>query len=134
MKINSDCTEEQYNKENAWGLLTSIDLQHCDPKIIKDAKKIQEYIDELVKTLKMIKFGPTTIVDFGENDRVSGFSMTQLIETSLISGHFANQTNAVFIDIFSCKYYNPKDAAEFTKQFFKAKSYKMNCLIRKDCE
>jgi S-adenosylmethionine/arginine decarboxylase-like enzyme len=67
----------------------------------------------------MKRFGDCQIVHFGENERVAGFSMIQLIETSLISGHFANLTNSAYIDIFSCKNYEPEKAADFFKKFFK---------------
>jgi hypothetical protein len=55
----------------------------------------------------------------------------QLIETSLISGHFANLTNAIYIDVFSCKIYDPYQAAEFTRQFFKASDASVNICFRK---
>jgi S-adenosylmethionine/arginine decarboxylase-like enzyme len=78
----------------------------------------------------MKKFGKTVVVNFGEDPRVSGFSMTQLIETSLISGHFANNTNAVYLDVFSCKEYPPHKTAEFCREFFGAKSYKIKVNFR----
>jgi S-adenosylmethionine/arginine decarboxylase-like enzyme len=78
----------------------------------------------------MKRFGKTQIVDFGEDPRVSGYSMTQLIETSLISGHFANQSRAAYIDIFSCKRYDPNIATEFSRDRFGAKRHKMNVTIR----
>ena len=57
--------------------------------------------------------------------------MAQLIESSLVSGHFANKTNNVYLDIFSCKYYNPKEVAEFAKNFFEASDYNLNHVLRK---
>ena len=57
-------------------------------------------------------------MDFGEDERVSGFSMTQLIETSLISGHFANQSNTAYLDVFSCKPYDPAVVEEFAIGYF----------------
>jgi len=71
------------------------------------------------------------VVDFGEDERVSGYSMTQLIETSLISGHFANLTNSAYIDIFSCKYYDPQTAADFTQRFFQGKEMKIHYVLRR---
>jgi S-adenosylmethionine/arginine decarboxylase-like enzyme len=68
----------------------------------------------------MKRFGDCQVVHFGEEERVAGFSMIQLIETSLISGHFANLTNSAYIDIFSCKAYDPNTVAEFTRKFFQA--------------
>jgi len=121
---------EKYNKENPWGMSVCVDLKDCDPKTLRDAKKVKEFVNNLVLLLEMKKFGKTTVVDFGENPRVTGFSMTQLIETSLISGHFANNSNAIYLDIFSCKAYAPYKAAEFCKKFFGAKSYELKINFR----
>jgi S-adenosylmethionine/arginine decarboxylase-like enzyme len=56
--------------------------------------------------------------------------MTQFIETSLISGHFADETNSGFIDIFSCKVYDPMKAAQFTKDYFETTSAKVGVIFR----
>jgi len=123
--------KEKYARDNIWGLLTSIDLHHCNPDLIRNSEAIKQYVDELCQLIKMKKFGDTQVVHFGEDERVSGFSMIQLIETSLISGHFANQTNHAYIDIFSCKYYDPQVAADFTQEYFKAKEIKIHYVLRK---
>ena len=123
--------KENFEKKNVWGLLTSVDLYDCNPELIRDAEAIKRYVNELCQLIAMKKFGDTQVVDFGEDERVSGFSMTQLIETSLISGHFANLTNAAYIDIFSCKYYDPQVAADFTQKFFQAKEIKIHYILRK---
>ena len=130
-QTNFENLKEEYENQDAWGLLSSIDLHSCTPKIIRDSAKIKQFVVELCNLIKMKRFGGTTVVNFGEDERVSGFSMTQLIETSLISGHFANLTNNVYLDIFSCKYYSPQIAAEFAKRFFQAKDYKLTYLLRK---
>ena len=62
---------------------------------------------------------------------MSGFSMTQLIETSLISAHFANQTNTTYLDIFSCKFYDPQKAADFARGFFGAADCNLTATLRK---
>lgn len=123
--------KEKYEKEDAWGLLSSIDLHHCNPETIRDAEKIKQFVVELCELIDMKRFGECVVVNFGEDERVAGFSMTQLIETSLISGHFANLTNAVYLDVFSCKFYEPSVVAEFAKKFFESKDYKLNYTLRK---
>jgi len=120
----------KYEKENPWGLACSVDLRNCDSTLIRDAEAIRRFVRELCVLIDMKRFGDTVVVDFGTNDRVSGYSMTQLIETSLISGHFANASNAAYIDIFSCKPYPPKRAAEFCRDFFKAGEYSFNVTFR----
>lgn len=122
---------EDYKRNDAWGLLASIDLHHCDAALIRDKEAVTRHVHELCDRIGMKRFGDTVVVHFGEDEKVAGFSMTQLIETSLISGHYANQTNAVYLDVFSCKYYNPYEAAEFSKEFFKAKDYNLTYTLRK---
>ena len=129
-KRDDSAIRADYEKENAWGLLASIDLHDCNPATIRDAAKVKQHVYELCERIGMKRFGECTVVDFGEDPRVSGFSMTQLIETSLISGHYANQSNAVYLDVFSCKYYNPYEVAEFSKEYFEAKNYNLHYTLR----
>lgn len=121
---------QRYQQENPWGLATSVDLYECNPDAIRSAEKIRAFVDALCILIDMKKFGPTVVVDFGEDPRVSGYSMTQLIETSLISGHFANQSNAAYLDIFSCKAYPPYVAAMFARDFFEARDMKVSIHFR----
>ncbi len=120
-----------FTEHDAWGLHTTIDLKDCDPELIRSAEAIELYIITLCNLIEMKRFGDPVIVHFGEDEKVAGFSMTQLIETSLVSGHFANATNAIYIDVFSCKLYNPHTVAQFTKEFFKGGAYTINVLLRK---
>lgn len=122
---------QKYKDENPWGMSASVDLKDCNPAIIQDSEKIKQFVAELCDLIGMHRFGDTVVVNFGDDPRVSGFSMTQLIETSLISGHFANQTNAAYLDFFSCKAYPPHKAAEFAKNFFEAKSMDVDVTFRK---
>jgi hypothetical protein len=78
----------------------------------------------------MKRFGECQVVYFGEDERVQGYSMVQFIETSLISGHFSNLTDAAYIDIFSCKPYDPEKVARFTQVFFEAESCQIHITKR----
>ncbi len=128
--IDDEEIMRRYQQENPWGLATSVDLYECNPVSIRSAEKIRAFVDALCTLINMKKFGPTMVVDFGEDPRVSGYSMTQLIETSLISGHFANQSNAAYIDLFSCKAYPPYTAAAFAKEFFEARGVRVSIHFR----
>ena len=122
---------QEFQAMGAWGLQSSIDIHECDPDLIRDAEAIKEFVIQLCDLIKMRRFGEPVIVHFGEDERVAGYSMTQLIETSLVSAHFANQTNNIYLDIFSCQFYEPETAAEFTKKFFNGKDYNMHIVLRK---
>ena len=116
--------------EPPWGLLSCIDLYECDPATIRDAEKIELFVSQLCKLIEMKKFGETQVVHFGEDERVAGFSMIQLIETSLISAHFANASNTTYLDVFSCKIYDPQIVVDFAKRFFKAKEANLQTVNR----
>jgi S-adenosylmethionine/arginine decarboxylase-like enzyme len=113
----------------AWGLLTSVDLHDCTPDRIRDAKLIETYVIQLCDLIGMTRYGACQVVHFGEG-RVAGYSMVQLIQTSLISGHFANETNSAYLDIFSCKGYDPAVVEEFSKTFFGARRSTHTALLR----
>ena len=121
----------EYEKVQAWGLLASIDLHECDPESIRNPEKIRQFVAELCERIDMQRHGPCHIERFGDGD-LEGYSMFQFIETSCISAHFDEKIgNATYLDIFSCKYFNPFEAAEFTKEFFGGKDYKMTYTLRK---
>lgn len=121
---------DAFSSEGAWGLATNVDLYGCNPGAIRDAEKIRQFVVELCEIIDMKRFGETEIVHFGPTEKVAGYSMTQLIETSLISGHFANASNAAYIDVFSCKGYDPEVVADYAKEFFGAESVRINVVLR----
>ena len=113
-----------------WGILTSLDLYSCNSGTIRSAERIRQYVVELCELISMKRFGECQVVHFGEEERVAGYSMVQLIETSLISGHFANLTNNAYIDIFSCKPYDPHRVGGFSRKYFEAESMEVHTKAR----
>jgi S-adenosylmethionine/arginine decarboxylase-like enzyme len=129
--MSEENLREQYASSNSWGLLSSIDLHGCNPETIRNPEKIKQYVLELCELIDMKRHGECLIERFGEGD-IEGYSMFQFIETSCISGHFDEKiANAAYIDIFSCKFFEPKVAADFTQKFFEAKDYKETHVLRK---
>jgi S-adenosylmethionine decarboxylase len=117
--IDKPVSQAEYQQPLAWDLSTSIDLYDCDPTLIQNQESIEQFTRELCQLLEVQRFGPAQIVRFDDDPRVYGYSMVQLIETSLVSGHFAEESNTVYLDIFSCKSYDAA-AAAYAQQFFKA--------------
>ena len=104
--------------EGVWGIASAIDVYHCHPEKIRCAETIRRFTPELCDLLEMARFGETTVIHFGAEEKVAGYSMTQLIETSLVSGHFANSSNTAYLDVFSCKPYDPDLVRSFAERFF----------------
>ncbi len=98
---------------------------------MQDGPAIKDFVRQLCEKIGMRRYGETQVVHFGDEPRVAGFSMTQLIETSLISAHFANVSRAIYMDVFSCAPYAPKVVAEFAREFFKADRYNLHSVERR---
>jgi len=129
---NSTISKDQYERHSNWGLATAIDLTGCELKMIREPEKVKQFVLELCKMIDMKMYGETAVVDFGDNPMVTGLSFTQMIETSLISGHMGNEHNGQFayLDVFSCKWYDQQKAVDFAKDFFKAKNAEFHTVIR----
>lgn len=128
--IDGQSLMREARRSNAWGMASAIDLYGCNPETIRNAGEIRRFVAELCALIEMNRFGETQVVHFGEDERVAGYSMVQLIETSLISAHFANQSNAVYLDVFSCKPYNPEVVMEFARRFFGGRNSRLNVTMR----
>lgn len=121
--------QDMVGEGKAWGLCTALDLQDCNRDLIRNADDIRRYVVELCELIDMKRFGECQVVDFGSG-RVAGYSMVQLISTSLISGHFANDTNNAYLDVFSCKGYDPAVVETFSKDFFGARRSTTTVTLR----
>ena len=118
-------------KRVKYGMEVILDLYDCDPKVIRSSKLIASFAVKMCKLLKMKRFGKALTPHFGHNDpKTSGYSLLQFLETSSITGHFSEQWNSAYINIFSCKMFSAKKAISFTKKYFKTKNIKARKLIR----
>lgn len=108
------------SKRKHWGKSVSVDLYRCNHALITSKEEIGNFVIKLCNLIDVVRYGETKIVHFGRG-RVEGYSMIQLIETSLVSGHFANEDCSAYIDVFSCKDFSKDDVGGFSKDFFGAK-------------
>lgn len=109
--------------DTIYGQELVLNLYDCDLKTISSRKKIKEFVVTLCdEIIHMKRYGKPLIPHFGhENPITSGYSLVQLIETSSVTGHFSEYKRSVYLNIFSCAYYDPKTAEKFCKTFFGAK-------------
>ena len=118
-------------EKKIYGYELVLDLYSCNKKVLTSKKKLQQYVNQLCKLIKMKKYGKTMLPYFGEKEAFTkGYSLVQLIETSSITGHFSDHWGRAYINIFSCRKFNHLAAKKFTRQFFQAKSVENRFLIR----
>ncbi len=131
IKSKEKIQERVESEVEYWGVSSCINLYDCDLALMQDADAIRKFVVLLCDRIKMRRYGETQVVFFGDEPRVQGFSMTQLIETSLISAHFADVSRAIYLDVFSCAPYDPEDTAKFAAEYFKADDYTYEVVYRK---
>lgn len=114
-----------------YGQELTLDLDGCDVKKISSKKYLREYVIKVCKLIQMKRYGAPFVERFGlGEDFTAGYSLVQLIETSSITGHFSELWGSAYINIFSCKSFDPKKAEKFTVKYFKAKKVKSRFVVR----
>ena len=112
-----------------WGKLLILDAAGCSPKMIGCPKVIDGFARSLVKRIDMVPFGNPQVVMFGTGNK-KGYTMVQLIETSNITAHFVEENDSMYLDVFSCKDFDPVVVEEAVKEFFDAKYFNSKVILR----
>lgn len=136
----------------AWGYHLAINLKKCAQHgaIFKGKSQMkiahpimQTFVDDQVKEIDMTKYGPMILEHFGTNvensqkdltkddsKNISGYTMYQMIETSNISGHFVDNTQDIYLDVFSCKEFDEKSTVDWLNNYFKPEEHNYEYLVR----
>jgi S-adenosylmethionine/arginine decarboxylase-like enzyme len=111
-----------------WGYHLIVDASKCLPLTIRNKKHIEFFASYLVNQIDMVAFGEPQVQHFGSGNK-AGFTLVQLIETSNITAHFCEETNDMYLDVFSCKPFHPKTVSEITNLYFRPE--RLNTLFIK---
>ena len=112
-----------------WGFHLILDCAGCDEYAIRDHNVIYNFTKQLVNDIVMVAYGEPMIVNFGSGDK-AGYTLVQLIETSNICAHFVNESNTMYLDVFSCKEYDDQIVISLVQQYFGAKTIQQTFLKR----
>ena len=112
-----------------WGKHLMLDAAGCSPSMIGCPTVITSFSKTLVKRIDMVPFGQPQVVMFGSGNK-KGYTLVQLIETSNICAHFVEENNSMYLDVFSCKDFDPIVVKETVEEFFEAKHMKLKVLTR----
>jgi S-adenosylmethionine/arginine decarboxylase-like enzyme len=114
-----------------WGVELVIDLDGCDRERISNRRVIRRFAKALVEEIGMRRYGQPVCKRFAlDNPEAAGYSLVQLITTSSITAHFAENTGRAFINVFSCKNFDVDAAAQFIAAYFRADRYTAQVLHR----
>ena len=102
-------------ENNPWGFHLIIDAAECSN--VEDAEKIKAFAKDLVKRINMVAYGDPQVIHFGSG-HLEGNTLLQFIETSNIIAHFCDEEGSCFLDVFSCKTFDPRDAVKCFEEHF----------------
>ena len=133
MKRTSDRQREDLA---AYGYELILDLHDCDVRTFTRGW-LDHYFTELCERIEMEKCDVHFWDDVGvppEEQQTSpltkGTSAVCFILTSTIVVHTLDDLRAVYVNIFSCKEFDPKIAEKFTKEVFGAGSVRRTFIER----
>lgn len=122
-------TRKNKSKTGAWGYHLIVNAGLCDPQALRSKAIITAFAKRLVKDIDMIAYGPPRVVMFGEGNK-KGYTLVQLISTSNITAHFVEETNDIYLDIFSCKPFDKTIALRLFRETFHPKILDSSMIIR----
>lgn len=122
--------------QKSYGTELIIDLHECDPETF-NRKSIKKYFKVLCGLIKMERAKLSWWDDHGVHPdeqqtkpHLKGTTAVQFITTSNIVIHTLDLLGAVYVNIFSCKDFDPKIAAEFTAKWFKGRIVNSHIIDR----
>jgi len=112
--------------KNRYGYELILDLHECDSSTF-NRKGLDSFFTELCKLIEMerceVHFWDDVGVPLEEQQtepHTKGTSAVCFILTSTIVVHTLDLLKVVYVNIFSCKEFDPKTAEEFTRKWFGA--------------
>jgi S-adenosylmethionine/arginine decarboxylase-like enzyme len=91
-------------------MLAAIDLHGCGFRSLADPECIRAFVPAVIAAIGMRAHGPLLLERFGDGD-LEGWSAMQFIETSSITIHADEVSGRCFVDVFSCRLFDPEEAA-----------------------
>lgn len=110
-------TEDRPAAVAPWGMMAVIDLRDCDRERLADPDTIRRFVPDVTEAIEMRPYGPLHIERFGQGE-LEGWSAMQFIETSSLTIHADEFSGRCYVDVFSCKAFDPELAAAIAERHF----------------
>jgi S-adenosylmethionine/arginine decarboxylase-like enzyme len=120
------CTEIQGQKYYGKHLLLT--ARTCNDKVL-EIDTFRTFFADLVEAIEMEAYGDLVIARFGEGIEV-GISAVQLIMTSSITVHTNDAAGDMYLDVFSCKWFDEAVVKEMIEYFFDPASIQFSVILR----
>lgn len=114
-----------------WGKESTHDVKGGHLPAVRSAEVITAFARELVEAIEMKPYGEPQVVHFAAHDPTKGgYTLVQLIETSSITGHFVDSNGDFYLNVFSCKDFEPKIVDALILKYFKPQNITSQVYLR----
>jgi len=114
-----------------WGYHLILDCGKCDPVKMADYDNVDLWIRKLVEDIDMQPIGePRIEYTAAEFPDKAGFTVVQVIVTSSIVAHFVDNLEQIYLDVFSCKPFDPAVVEQSMKEYFNCDKIRKYFLTR----
>ena len=114
-----------------WGIHALFDCKACDKELIGDERVLRAFLKELVVNIDMVAYGEPILAHFATHDpSKGGYTICQMIETSLIDGHFVDENGDAYISVHSCKPFEVLIVEETINKYFKPENISKKVFYR----
>ncbi len=119
-------------KSQVFGYELLLDCYGCRPGASGDLEHCYSYLEKMVRFLGMKKQSPPSIFRtdrkaFPDKAGLSGW--VPLADSSVVI-HTMSKKNFISIDVYSCKEFDPRKVAEFTKKYFEPRTIQKQFILR----
>lgn len=116
--------------KKSYGMELIVDLHDCDLGANVSKKRAEDFIIKVCDMTKMHRHGrPLWWVQKSKIPFWHGTSVLQFIKTSSIVMHLLPKMHAVYINVFTCKPFDPKEVVKFAKTYWKAGRIASNTVV-----
>lgn len=119
--------EEKFYESQAKAISASIDLFNVDPYMISRPDVIEQFSADFCRHFNM-KIAAEPVITTSDNE--DGYSLCQPLQNSLMSAHFNETHKKAYIDIYSSRFYEPRDVSEFCLSYFQAERYTLQVSLK----
>jgi S-adenosylmethionine/arginine decarboxylase-like enzyme len=128
--INRDAYKRaEINGSKYYGKHLMVTALSCNENLL-DINTVSRFIKEMVPRIDMVPYGDIVIARFGDGIE-EGISAVQLIVTSAITIHTNDMMRDLYLDVFSCKWFEEHTVISMIREFFAPKDVKETIILRR---
>jgi len=119
----------EINGTKYYGKHLMVTAVSCNENLL-NIDTVSRFIKEMVPRIDMVPYGDIVIARFGDGIE-EGISAVQLIVTSAITIHTNDMMRDLYLDVFSCKWFEEHVVIDMIKEFFAPKEIKETIILRR---